>query len=406
MRIEQIRKELLPGRGRVTADIIWEDRDAPAESLVIETTEPFATELEPSRDAFLLAMFPLAQWHGESRIRIEGTICCRLRDGLSAAAELLALWYEHCGPIRIEPTEGFAPTLPRSEPRAASFLSGGIDALSLLRRNRLEYPEWHPGAICDSILFFGLGSGEFGETDDQPQRLAEFESYAQRITFLAERTGVTLIPIYTNIRSFYPPPSGWAAAGFGGGMLSAAFCLSGRIDRIEVASAGLGLRQQPRGSNPSLDHHFSTAAVAVHHAQPGLTRLEKTRIVADWPEGMAVLRPCVLDTIPLENRTNCGECEKCVRTMLALVALGKLDQAPTFPFDDVTPGMLELIWIDDPNILPYYMECIELLIARGRSDLVKPILRKVDEWRRWQRRQKLRHFIRRASGLDLLLKPH
>jgi hypothetical protein len=91
--------------------------------------------------------------------------------------------------------------------------------------------------------------------------------------------------------------------------------------------------------------------------------------------------------------------------MLALVALGKLDRAPTFPFDDVTPEMLEPIWIDDPGTLPYYAECIEPLIARGRSDLVEPILQKTDAWRRWQRRTKLRKFVRRMSGLDLLSKP-
>ncbi|MEO8577725.1 MAG: hypothetical protein ABI556_13530, partial [Gemmatimonadales bacterium] len=92
-------------------------------------------------------------------------------------------------------------------------------------------------------------------------------------------------------------------------------------------------------------------------------------------------------------------CEKCVRTMLGLLALGRLRDAPTFPFDDVTPAMLEPIWIDSPGILPYYQECIEPLRARGRSDLVKPILQKMDAYRRWRRREKLRNLARNARRL-------
>ncbi|MEO8577033.1 MAG: hypothetical protein ABI556_10045, partial [Gemmatimonadales bacterium] len=308
MRVERIRKEVVADRSRVIADVIWEDRDAPSSPLIIEVPERFASDLEVSSDAFLLAMFPLAQWHGESRIRVEGTICSRLRDGLEAVTELFTLWFDLCRPLLIEPTERFAPAQPRAHHRAASFFSGGIDALSLLRSNLLEYPLTHPGRIRDCILFFGVGPDEFMSADAQPERLNEFESYTSRMTALEESADLTVIPVYTNIRSFYPPPSGWKSVGFGPGMVSSAVSLSARIDRVSLASAGLGTGLEPQASHPAIDHYFSTAAISVYHAEPAVTRLEKTRIVADWPEGLAVLRPCFLDTIPTPGRPNCGQC--------------------------------------------------------------------------------------------------
>lgn len=398
MRIERVREERLGRWHRVAADVMWEDRDAPVQTLAIETVESFARDLEPVSDAFLVALLPLAQWLGERRIHIDGTICCRLRDGLGGATQLFALWYDRCRPLRIEPTRGFAATVVRREPRAASFLSGGIDALSLLRRNRLDYPSDHPAFIRDGMLLFGLNSYDADAEGPRPERVAAFESHVQRMTSFAEEAGAALIPIRTNIRALYPDFDSWKHVGCGAGILSTALCMPSRIDRVEVGSGGIGMHHPPRGSHPWLDHHYSTDAVAVHHAQIALTRFEKTRIVAEWEEGLSVLRSCFYERIPPHGRINCGECEKCVRTMLALVALGKLDRAPTFPADEVTASMLDPVRIEDRVGLHYYAECVDALIARGRDDLVRPLRRKIDAYRRRDRRRQVLAFAKGVTG--------
>jgi hypothetical protein len=45
---------------------------------------------------------------------------------------------------------------------------------------------------------------------------------------------------------------------------------------------------------------------------------------------MAALRVCLQD---LDSGLNCGRCEKCLRTMIALKALGCLDDCPTLPHE-------------------------------------------------------------------------
>lgn len=397
MRVERLRKEISDGICRVAADITWENRDAPPESLVIETTLRFAPDLEASADAFLLALLPAAQWEGEERILIEGRVCSRLREGLRAAMELFQATYERCRPVSIEPTEGFAPTVARSEPRAASFLSGGVDALSLLRSNRLDYPADHPGFIRDCIVLFGLNTYDLDASGaPRPERVAAFEANTLRMTWLADSVGATVIPMRTNIRRFISDFATWTAVGFGTGTVSTALCLPKRITRIEIASAGLGVSYGLEGSHPTLDHNFSTEAVAVHHGQPGLNRFEKTRIVAEWPEALFVVRPCWYRTIPRDGTINCGKCEKCIRTMLALVALGKLGESPAFPFDELMPATLEPLRIEQEQDVVYYEQCFDALVAAGRSDLVAAVRQKIGEFHKRERRKAAVKLIRTA----------
>jgi hypothetical protein len=398
MRIERLREERAGEWHRVAADVIWEDRDAPTQTLAIETTDQFARDLEPGPDAFLLALLPLAQWLGEKRVSIEGRVCCRLRDGLGAAVQLFAHWYERCRSVSIEPTRGFAPTIARGEPRAACFMSGGIDALSLLRANRLEYTAEHPSFLRDGILLFGLNSFDADAAGPKADRLAAFEAHVRRMTSFAETVHLTLTPVRTNIRALYPDFGSWGAVGVAAGVLSTGMCLSRRIDRVELGSAGLGVNSPPHGTHPCLDHHYATEAVAVRPAQLALTRFEKTRIVAEWENALSVLRTCFYHRIPDAGHINCGECEKCLRTMLALVALGKLDRAPTFPHDDLTASMLEPLVIENPINVIFYTQCADALAARQRDDLAAPLRRKINAYRGRERRRQARAFIKRVTG--------
>jgi hypothetical protein len=310
--------------------------------------------------------------------------------------EMFEASHERCRPLAIEPTKGFAPTVARREPRAASFLSGGVDALSLLRSNRLDYPSDHPGYIRDCIVLFGLNTYDLDATGAaRPERLAAFEANTLRMTWLADTVGATVIPMRTNIRRFNGDFASWAAVGFGTGTVSTALSLPKRISRVEIASAGLGVSHGLEGSHPCLDHNFSTEAVAVHHGQPGVSRFEKTRMLAEWPEALFVVRPCCYKTIPHET-INCGACEKCIRTMLALVALGKLGDSPAFPFDDLTPASLEPLLIERENDVMYYEQCIDALVAAGRSDLVAAVQTKIAEHHKRERRKAAVKLIKTA----------
>lgn len=64
---------------------------------------------------------------------------------------------------------------------------------------------------------------------------------------------------------------------------------------------------------------FSTDTLKVYSEGGTSTRLEKTRKVAEYVPSYKYLNVCV------STLKNCGTCEKCVRTLLAIDSLGKLD---------------------------------------------------------------------------------
>lgn len=65
---------------------------------------------------------------------------------------------------------------------------------------------------------------------------------------------------------------------------------------------------------------FSTENLKIYSEGGTLTRLEKTRKVVDYFPSYKYLNVCV------STSGNCGRCEKCIRTLLALDVLGKLDE--------------------------------------------------------------------------------
>ena len=273
----------------------------------------------------------------------------------------------------------------------ASFLSGGIDALALLRANRLEYPPEHPASIRDCLLLFGLNSFDFGDATPRPERLAAFETHVQRMRQLGRLADFTLVPVYTNARTLYPDFASWSTIGFGAATTAVALALARRVSEAWLGSDGLGLASPPLGSHALLLHHFSTAAVEIHLGHVNTTRLEKTRLVADWEGALPFLRSCLYLEVPPDGLVNCGRCEKCVRTRLALVALGKLDRATSFPLGELTPGMLAVVELT-PRNAPFYQECLEPLERLGRHDLVAPLRALLTTYHRLERWK--REFVR------------
>jgi hypothetical protein len=112
----------------------------------------------------------------------------------------------------------------------------------------------------------------------------------------------------------------------------------------------------------------------IKHDGISLSRLSKARLLADCDIALWNIRVCGKNWPGM----NCGVCEKCVRTMLELMAAGVLDKTATFPQKDVTVGMLSQLKLrkitpEDPySVQAEYLELISSLAAMGRQDLVEP----------------------------------
>ncbi len=380
MKISAPRRENSAGRARVAADVVWEDTDRPARTVYFETDERFADAIGPSPDAFLTGCIVPAVRHGERRIRIEGAVCPELHEGLRGALTVLAAWKGAEPPaIRIEAAEGFRPPPRRDPPRTAAMFSGGVDSLYTVRRNLLDVPRDHPAAIRDGILILGHDSGTPDVT------ALELERHERRVRSLAELAAecdIELIPMRFNLRDLDDDLELYIEDFFGAALAAAGHALTPRISALSIPSSYDLRHLIPCASHPLLDPQYASAALAIRHDGAGRTRLEKLAVVAAWPAGLRRLHTCNWRP-PSPDRVNCGVCEKCLRSAVGLLVLGRLGEAETFRESDVTPEALgALRW--NVGFEAFWGELAEGLRRIGRVDLATIVEAKLDAARRFR----------------------
>ena len=388
MRIFALRTERTEGGVRIAADYAFEDATRPGGTVAFEVDESYAPALTPASDPFVVALTPLASWHGERRVLVEGRACGVLRSHLREHARVLASWYPRCREPAIEASAGFEAGRPVAPARVGLMLTGGVDSLAALRQNRLDVPADHPASIRDGLVVHGLSVRHAPGGRVDPARLRRHREHVDRLARFGAATGLTVISVRTSLLQAWDP-QGWRDAGFGAGTVAAAHALSRRLSGSVMGSTGAGAWFGPHGHHPLLDDRLSSGAL---HAVPGLpyrTRHEKVGLLAAWPAALEVLHPCLLIEEPAPGRVNCGRCEKCLRTMLSLEAVGALSATPAFAGLLLTAeAVLRAPRANGLHVL-YGDDLARDLDARARRDLadaVRVVMAKA-RMTRWQRRR-------------------
>jgi len=370
MRISHLRTEKNGNRSRIAATITWEDCDRPQRDIHFETEEQFAGGLSCNPDAFLVAAIVPALWHGEKRVLVEGEICPELRDGLLMVLAVLRHWYPTLRPLKIDAKARPGLLAGKGAERTAFFFTGGVDSLSTLRGNRLNFPRTHPSSIKDGIFLFGLDMDK-AET---------FKNVVNYLTPLARDAEVTLVPIYTNERYLDEDWLFWIDAFEGAVLAAAAHALAHRVNLAFIASSFDIPNLHSLASHPLLDPNYSSREVRIRHDNAALSRLEKTRILAGWDTALKHLRVCNRVETYSEQQFNCGRCEKCLRTMLALYYWDALDKAPAFPRVALTEELVREAVQLSRTCFRFWPELIEPLKQKGRPDLARGVQFALDRY--------------------------
>ena len=317
--------------------------------------------------------------YGEKRIRIDAPICPELKDGLITAMNYLIHW--HGGDRRVIPIEAplqSEPLFPHKPMRAGCFFSGGIDALAMLRDNHCNFPSEHPRYIQDGILVYGLLKGE-DEFDPS------FQKVINAISMMAKDAGINLIQVNTNtnahLKDLDSDYNFWKFEYQGSCLAAIANAFAPRLSTVSIASTYDIPHLGPWGSHPLLDSLYSSTDLQIRHENAALSRLEKTKLVGEWDVALKHLRVCNKKESYSQGNYNCGKCEKCVRTMTALLALGLLDETSTFKEKDVSKKLLlETCNLTDSYEESCYQELIEPLKQIGRDDLVSGIKQVINRY--------------------------
>ncbi|MBU0970001.1 MAG: hypothetical protein KKC20_05105 [Proteobacteria bacterium] len=357
--------------GFVTASarVIFEECARPEKEVFIKTPLQFASGFEANPDAFLVGCLLPALHLGEKRIFMDQKICPFLKEGLGVAMKILSHWTKgRYAPIGIEAKtrEGVAILSP---PRTGMVMSGGMDSLAALRLNRLNYPKGHPGYVKDSFFLHGF---DIGGVEERGSKYHVFDRAMEAILKITRDAGTSLVPVYTNIRHLCDERELWLDSFFGAVLAAMAHTFGNRINLMFVGSSYDIPNLHPCGSHPLLDPEYSSYGLRIRHRDYEMSRLEKIQIVSQWDTAFQNFRVC-LANVP--DRLNCGKCEKCVRTMTELTALGLLHKTRAFSADEVTPWDIEQFDITIRVRPPFYKPLIPLLRQKGRKDLADTIQR-------------------------------
>jgi hypothetical protein len=260
-------------------------------------------------------------------VDVPGPMSPRLAANLAQIQALYEQWVP--GARRIEVRAQLQARPPSHG--VSAFFSGGVDSFHTLIAHRDE--------IDNIILIHGF---DIPLADTRTFGLAEAQARSA-----AELFGKRLIIVRTNMHWELEIPFNWKWY-HGPSLASIVHALAPMHHKVYIASSHSYAELHPWGSNALLDPLWSSEAVEVVH-DSGATRIDKLRLLASYPGALSRLRVCWENT----GNYNCGECEKCVRTMVALLGLG-LPHSEAFP-DTLTPQRVRALELPH-SALPFWRE--------------------------------------------------
>ncbi len=244
-------------------------------------------------------------------MRLDCEISRQLLNSTSKIMDIYCAWDSSFNRIDIEnaiPVEKDNPT----ENRVGVFFSGGVDSFYTLLRNRDD--------ITDIIFVHGFDL----RLDETGLR----EKTAGMVRDVGANLGKNVIEIETNLREFLDHFVNWLSLGFGPALTSVGHLLSPFFKKLFISAGDTYTYLVPQGSHVLLDPLWSSDSLEFVHYGIETSRVEKVAFISSFDIALQWLRVC---SGKANGAYNCGECTKCLRTMINLYVVGELHRCRTFP---------------------------------------------------------------------------
>jgi hypothetical protein len=336
--IRDIRLEPIEGGFRAAATI--ESDYGPNGELWYEVKgNPAMPAPEMVASAFAAACLPTAVWW-EADLEIEAPIDADFLYRLPRLARGHARMHKRARTITIRATG--ASSEPGPNRVVGMSFTGGVDSFYTLRDNL------DPNGVTPvRALVTGLGLDT--RVDDAESHTALLENLGR----VAAEHDLSQYAIRTNFRPFFDPYACPSVVTQGACLIAFAFLLSGSLHTYLIpASITIDLLY-PYSSHSLIDGAWIARPLATVCDGWDIHRNDKLKHIMDWPLAMRELRVCQFG----KGVTNCGRCEKCIRTM-ALLALHGVRHAPAFPHP-LEPSHIENLRIHRPKKLYWWRKIRE-----------------------------------------------
>jgi len=316
---------------------------------------PASFEPSSTGNPWLAILLPIAATLGED-LSIPLSVDPALILGAESVMRLWAHWRKDMRVIGI--TTGPVQAVPIPNRSAASFFSAGVDStFTVLRRPDVKH--W--------VTVQGF---------DMPiSKTKEFEQHCARLAGIAEHYGAQFIPVVTNIRETRWKKAHWEAVSHGPALAAVALMFENHFHEVLVPASYDYSCLDPWGSHPLSDPLFSTVHTKIVHEGTAYTRTEKIEYLSGDNKALSELHVCYrgADSRGQDHR-NCGRCEKCYRTMIALDLFGKLDDAALFDRSNFDIKRISKIYISHDLDEKFFISLHRTSVERNRHDIAEQIL--------------------------------
>lgn len=254
-------------------------------------------------DGFVNAVIFYAMGSGQD-IRVDGRMTRSALLNLATFQEAWCRWRPGVyKPVRIEP-HSLVDDPPRAPPRSIAAFSGGADAIFTALRHAGD-----PYALDSVLLVHGFDvptdrPDQFGKLVERVRPFLDHLKLRPRIV----RTNIAELRFQDWLDSF---------------LAQLSCCLHSFSHEFRFGLTGGGEPYDalvlPWGQNPCTDYLLSGEGFSIVHDGAAFSRTEKIAAIAKDPVATKAIKVCW--EAP-DLSTNCGVCEKCVRTRLNFKAVG------------------------------------------------------------------------------------
>lgn len=394
VRIENLQLETGGDEQTLRARLVWEHAALPNQELYFRCR--FGSPLiQRSVEPILLAAAVPAMLAGEKRVHVEQNLDPVLASGIPSALAILKNWMpEFFGDCRIPEIDATLSSKAVADSRGtASFFSGGVDALYTLLRNQQMVPSDDPSAIKFAIMVYGFDLGYSGRDETILfKRISE-----QAEDYLQER-GVRLLCVETNLREMDGPSGFWGRAFHGFALAAVAHLFDGFLEQVLIGTNGEPLSdsvQMPWGGHPAVFSYLCSKKLQLRSPYVEVNRINRVRAISNDEKARTVLRVCFRHGT---RNANCGRCEKCIRTRLALLVVGG---DPNSGFDGAALHAEQIAKIDISSDVGQieHEELVSALRDKNFDDILRAemaLLRRWDRFKRWRDGRGVKGAVKRA----------
>jgi hypothetical protein len=328
---------------------VLEDQKGSQNVLWYGIPEDWAHCVTDKADPFAVGTIFSAMARGGS-LQIHGPCSRTLLTNLEEFQKIWSSWFpEIWSRISLEADlEQDPETVSPSEGALLSF-SGGLDS---------SFSAWNHFSETSGRKRFHIQAAVMVHGFDIPlYEAAPFENAAAKAKNMLQSLNIPLITVSSNFRDH----SGRWDKEYAAAVASTLMLFQNCFAKGIIASGrSYSHKLLVRGSNPFTDPLLSSGRMTISHDGAGYSRCQKAKKISEWPEALQFLRICWEDDA---KDKNCGNCEKCIRTILNFRASG-IPLPQCFDRDVQDQQILALKNLSFAQ-LSYYKEILQVAKSNG-----------------------------------------